>query len=237
ATTWSCRTTVDNWVVTADMQSTPLPATGPHRFYGFHSYGVTKSFGTGKGGVAGDRASALSFDRARLSEAQLVDVTDATVDASGRVSVYASAQGDGWYIRYLPLDERTATTATVLDGCVLWNSFQPTTASSLCSTAGNNLARLYQAGFVDGAPNCAAAFYLSGTWVRHLDRSVTASPAAPTPQRSVYRGSGNSGIASPEAGGVSSTAVTENRELVQSVYHLLVDRKTHDCRHENVECE
>ena len=237
ATTWSCRTTLDNWVVTADTQSTPLPPTGPHRFYGFHSYGVTKSFGTGRGGVAGDRASALAFDQARLTEAQLVDVTDATVDASGRVSVYASAQGDGWYIRYLPLDERTATTATVLDGCVLWNSFQPTTASSLCSTAGTNLARLYQAGFVDGAPNCAAAFYLSGTWVRHLDRSVTASPAAPTPQRSVYRGSGNSGIASPEAGGVSSTAVTENRELVQSVYHLLVDRKTHDCRHENVECE
>jgi type IV pilus assembly protein PilY1 len=237
ASTWSCRTTTDNWLVTSDKQSTPFPATGPHRFYGFHSYGVTRTFGTGSGGVAGDRASALAFDQARLTEARLVDVTDATVDASGKISVSASALGDGWYIRYVPLDERTATTATVLDGCVLWNSFQPSAVSSLCSSAGNNLARLYQAGFVDGAPNCAAAFYISGTWVRHLDRSVTASPAPPTPQRSVYKGNGSTGIASPEAGGMSSTSVTENRELVQSVYHLLVDRRTHDCRHENASCE
>jgi type IV pilus assembly protein PilY1 len=238
-TSWSCRTTRNDWVIKGDAQSTPLPTTGPHRFYGFHSYGVKsgKTFGTGRGGVSGDRSSATSFDQARLTDAQLVDVTDATVDSSGRVSVSASTLGNGWYVRYPPLDERTATTATVLDGCVLWNSFQPSGASSLCNTAGTNTARLYQAGYVDGAPNCAAAFYTSGTWVRHLDRLVSASPAPPTPQRSVYRGTGNSGIASPEAGAMSSTSVTENRELVQSVYHLEVDRKMHDCRHENAKCE
>jgi type IV pilus assembly protein PilY1 len=137
----------------------------------------------------------------------------------------------------VPLDERTGTSATVLDGCVLWNSFQPSAATSVCTSGGNNLARLYQAGFVDGAPNCAAAFHSSGTWVRHLDRYVTASPAPPTPLRSVYKGTGNSGILIPEAGAMSSTSVVENRELVQSVYHLVVDRRTHDCRHENVKCK
>src|SRR5919198_192662 len=94
ATSWSCRTTVDNWVVKSDAMSSPLPTTSPNRFYGFHSYGVTKSFGTGSGGVTGDRASATAFDQVRLTEAQLVDVTSATVDTYGRASVSAPLQGE-----------------------------------------------------------------------------------------------------------------------------------------------
>ncbi len=231
SSSWSCRTVEDDWVATNLQQLSGAPTTSEDKFFGFWSYGVspTRMFNSA--------AEADDFDNASnlLTSSKLVDVTN--VDASGLPTGGTSGQlGEGWYVSYSPLEERTGSGSTILDGCVLWNSFEPGTGASLCATTGNHMARFYQAGYVHGAANCAASFNEAGTWSRFVERSVVAVPGEPAPQRSVFGGTGTTSIVTLEAGRNQVDSVSEEKELVQSIYEIQVDRTTHDCRHEGVGC-
>jgi type IV pilus assembly protein PilY1 len=229
--TWSCGVVTNNWDTSTHLPSTP-PATNADRFLGFYSYGgatASRRFNTS--------AQANTYDTAfggnPMGEGDLVDLT------SGAVSDPA---GNGWYIRYATgsIDERTGSGSTVLDGCVLWNSFQPTAGgSTICATSGENVARFYQANYATGEASCASSFYdaTDGGWQRSRSRTVVAVPGEPAPQRTIAAGSGSTSIVTLEAGSNQGDAVTATKELMQSMFQLEVDRPEHACRHESTGCK
>ncbi|MFL6183696.1 MAG: pilus assembly protein PilY, partial [Actinomycetes bacterium] len=228
---WGCRVTKDDWKPLAATK--PLPATSPHRFYGFWSYGVKKArtFNT--------PSEASAYEAGLLTDDKLMDVSQ--FDASGRVASGAKEAGSleaGWYVRYAAPREQTGSGTAIVNGCVLWNSFEAGASSGMCSATGGHSARVYQAGFVGGTANCAEGFYTagggSGTWQRFSQRSVVAAPADPAPQR----GLGSVDIILNEPGtGPRRVGVSLENEALQSLYQLELDRSGHDCRHEAQRCE
>jgi type IV pilus assembly protein PilY1 len=231
---WGCRVTKNDWTPLAATK--PLPATSPHRFYGFWSYGVKKArtFDTD--------TEASTYEAGLLTDDQLMDVSQ--FDASGRVTSgakEASSLEAGWYVHYAAPREQTGSGTTIVNGCVLWNSFEAGASSGMCSASGNHSARIYQAGFVGGAANCAEGFYTvaggsggSGSWQRFSKRNVVAAPADPAPQRSLE----TVDIILNEPGtGPRRVGVSLENEALQSLYQLELDRSGHDCRHEANRCE
>jgi type IV pilus assembly protein PilY1 len=232
---WGCRVTQNDWKSLAVTK--PLPTTSPHRFYGFWSYGVKKArtFNT--------NAEATTYEVGLLTDDQLLDVSQ--FDATGKVTgeKEAGALEAGWYVRYSAPREQTGSGTTIVNGCVLWNSFEAGASSGMCTTSGDHKARIYQAGFVGGAANCAQGFYTaataggtggSGTWQRFGERSVLSAPADPTPQRSLQ----TVDIVLNEPGtGPRRVGVSLDNEALQSLYQLELDRSGHDCRHEAQRCE
>ncbi len=233
-TSWGCRVTKDDWTPLAATK--PLPATSPHRFYGFWSYGVKKArtFNTG--------TEAATYEAGLLTDDQLMDVSQ--FDATGRVTSGAKEAGSleaGWYVHYAASREQTGSGTTIINGCVMWNSFEAGASSGMCSASGSHSARIYQAGFVGGAANCAEGFYTvaggsggSGSWQRFSKRDVVAAPADPAPQRSLE----TVDIILNEPGtGPRRVGVSLENEALQSLYQLELDRSGHDCRHEANRCE
>ncbi|XXF77355.1 pilus assembly protein PilY [Myxococcaceae bacterium GXIMD 01537] len=236
-TTWSCGTPTNGWV---DIKSKLAPAaTSDKRFYGFWSYGVdpSRTFNTG--------LEAMKYDNKRFRDTDLVNVGQ--FNGTGQVTgapAEAGALAKGWYINYGKGPERTATSATIIDGCVIWNSFEPSgSASAVCSTTGTNVARIYQASFVSGKADCAASFLdASEKWTRYLSSTVVAAPSEPAPQRTLIGGKVYSGAVIPGVGGGGGSGnqqivVGENKEVLQSIYQLEMTREEHDCRHNNVGCK
>ncbi|MGZ3457613.1 MAG: hypothetical protein ACXU86_03815, partial [Archangium sp.] len=227
-----CRVTRNDWLPLAATK--PLPATSPHRFYGFWSYGAKKArtFDT--------NAEATAYEAGLLTDGQLVDVSQ--FDASGRVTGEAKEAGAleaGWYVRYGAPREQTGSGTAIVNGCVVWNSFEAGATSGMCAASGGHSARVYQAGFVGGAANCATGFSSPGTagavsWRRFDQRDVTAAPADPVPQRSLE----TVDILLNEPGtGPRRVGVSLENEGLQSLYQLELDRSGHDCRHEALRCE
>ncbi|WP_375768206.1 pilus assembly protein PilY [Archangium gephyra] len=228
-----CRATKDDWVPVAATK--PLPATSSHRFYGFWSYGVKKArtFDTG--------TEATAYEAGLLTEDSLVDVSQFGSD--GRVSAGAREAGSleaGWYVRYGAPREQTGSGTAIVNGCVLWNSFEPGAGGGMCAASGGHSARVYQAGFVGGSASCAEGFStVSGTsggrsWKRFEQRDVVAAPADPVPQRSLE----TVDIVLNEPGtGPRRVGVSLENEALQSLYQLELDRSGHDCRHEATRCE
>ena len=52
----------------------------------------------------------------------------------------------------------------------------------------------------------------------------------------VFEGAGATTIITLEAGRSEGNTVSEEKELVQSIYELQIDRDIHECRHEQVGC-
>jgi type IV pilus assembly protein PilY1 len=177
SSTWSCRATVDNWAQLNLSQSTP---PYPQRFYGLWSYGgnASRTFNSD--------AEANAFDSQLLTDSSLVDVgqfdTTGAVPTPGEAEAWA--YGPGWYLQYSQGQERTSTSATVMNGCVVWSSFEPTaTPGAQCSAAGGRVSRLYQAGFVSGKADCASGFTSpsTGTRYRYLRFNTQLSLPEPAP--------------------------------------------------------
>ena len=209
----------------------PVSATGVNRnrYYGFWSYG--KSIPQADGGTLrrefSDDTGAAEFDRDRLREARLVDVTDGGT---------AAPNSEGWRLEYGTMPERTASGSGVLASCVLWNSleFQPN-VNSACSVGGTNQARIYQANIFTGAADCADAFkQADGTYVRSLERTVLTPPAEPTPKVSI-NASGQIRYSlesfDPGAPQAQSVNVQSSQDVVQLIYSLDVPPALHACRH------
>jgi type IV pilus assembly protein PilY1 len=232
---WGCRVTQNDWESLAATK--PLPATSPHRFYGFWSYGVKKArtFNT--------PSEARAYEAGLLTDDSLVDVSQ--FDTTGKVTgdKEAGALEAGWYVRYSAPREQTGSGTTIVNGCVLWNSFEAGASSGMCAASGDHKARIYQAGFVGGAAHCAEGFYTastgggtggSGTWQRFGERSVMSAPADPAPQRGLQ----TVDIVLNEPGtGPRRVGVALENEALQSLYQLELDRSGHDCRHEDERCE
>ncbi|MFL5359124.1 pilus assembly protein PilY [Archangium sp.] len=233
-TGWGCRVSKDDWIALAATK--PLPAASPHRFYGFWSYGVKKSrtFGTA--------TEAARYETGLLTDEQLVDVSQ--FDASGKVTGGAKEAGAleaGWYVKYGASREQTGSGTAIVNGCVVWNSFEAGASGGMCAASGGHSARVYQAGFVGGAANCAEGFSTVGTagggtpsWKRFEKREVTAAPADPVAQRNPQ----SVDILLNEPGtGPRRVGVSLDNEALQSLYQLELDRSGHDCRHEAQRCE
>jgi type IV pilus assembly protein PilY1 len=234
ATTWTCSSTTSDWVDLKISAPPPAPpATSPNRYYGFWSYGVDPSrrFNTA--------AEAITFDNKRLYDSDLADVSqfDSTTGAVSATVSASSSLGKGWYVNYVPGAERTGSGSTIIDGCVIWSSFEPSGATSaVCSTTGTNKARTYQAAFVSGKASCAAGFNVNNTTLRYIASSTVAPPPEPAPQRTLINGKVYSSAVVPGVGGGGGSGnqqfiVGQNKEVLQSVYQLEMDQATHECRH------
>jgi type IV pilus assembly protein PilY1 len=166
----NCREAVNTWM---PFLSTQGPSSTPvHRFYGIWSYGGTPSrtFNT--------EAEAASFDAQHFTDSNLMNAAMSPPEPP--------ALSPGWYFPYAPGAERTATAATVVNGCVLWGSFEPGSGKGLvCGAPATGLGRLYQAGSLNGRADCAAGFYSAstGTWARSLQFTTPTVPPEPTVRR------------------------------------------------------
>ncbi|WP_224372776.1 pilus assembly protein PilY [Hyalangium versicolor] len=182
STTWSCRTVMNTW---QQFNYTAPGSPAPERFYGLWSYGGTpsRSFNTD--------AEANAFDASMLTDFSLVEVGNFLSDGTvAQPEPTASPTDPGWYLTYATASELTSTAPTVVDGCVLWNSFEVTNAAIPCASAGPNTSRLYQADSVSGKASCALGLYTpsSDMWSRYRAFGTTLNLPAPTPQRLQYGG-------------------------------------------------
>ncbi len=221
----------DDWAKLKGVMATAPENTA--RFYGFLSYGRDRIFNTS--------AAAGTYDDGRLDDVDLVDITDTTSTGAGVVSGNVATSADkGWRLR-LPLgDERTGSATAIVDGCVLFNTFQPgDTVGAICPGTGTNNARFYQADFITGAPNCAFSFIdpTTGSYRRSIHRTVVAVPGDPAPQLMLSGGYAATGVITLEAGNTQGNRVSEEKELIQSMYQLPIDAEEHACRHEANGCK
>jgi type IV pilus assembly protein PilY1 len=149
----------------------------------------------------------------------------------------AAPSGKGWYLEYAVPNERTGTTGSLISGCVLWSSFEPSGASgAVCSTTGTNVARLYQANFATGLANCAQSFYTQSTqsWDRFHQTTTVAAPAEPAMQVSIGGGVVSIDANQQGPGQQDTTRIQQGDEGVKSLYQLELDRRGHECRHDGV---
>ncbi|HEX8705447.1 MAG TPA: pilus assembly protein PilY, partial [Myxococcaceae bacterium] len=189
-TTWNCRTTADGWT---NLNLNYFQPPYPQRFYGLWSYGgnPSRTFNTD--------AEANVFDSQMFTDSSLVNVGQ--FDDNGAVvpgsEAEASPWGLGWYLQYSSGNERTSTSATLVNGCVLWNSFEPrATAGMACGAAGGNVSRLYQAGFVSGKAQCASGFTSppTGDRYRYLPFGTQVNLPELTPRWQSFNGQTQSSV-------------------------------------------
>jgi type IV pilus assembly protein PilY1 len=173
------------------------------------------------------------------------------------VTVEANPSGKGWYLEYAQNDERTGGNGALVNGCMVWGSFEPSgTAGVVCPTAGTNKARLYQSHFSTGRANCAAGFQSGNTYARFVEFTTVATTPEPVVQLVladgqlsrvlVIQGAGTSIIPTPGGPnpvpvpgstpptGSSTITVRETNDPVKSLYQIELDRRAHDCRHEGI---
>ncbi len=179
-----------------------------------------------------------TYDQNRLTSSTLTDVSNVTADASRNITSAAQPAipgGPGWILKFPTLDEKTVTSATVLGGCVLWNTLLPSGGTVGCASAGANTASAYQADQYSGAPNCASAFLSGNTYQRKITRAVLSPP--PEPAAAVAIGAGGSSMRlstleiQPGSQEVTQTTVATSNELLQMVYSLPLTVDQHMCRH------
>ncbi|HYH98797.1 pilus assembly protein PilY [Hyalangium sp.] len=229
SSSWSCRETANTWTALNYLQSA---APYPQRYYGVWTYGGTDPLRR-----FNSDAEAAAYDGSLFTDANLVNVSN--FNGSGQVTSNPSASpsGKGWYLEYGVANERTGTTGTLISGCVLWSSFEPSGSSgAVCSTTGTNVARLYQANFATGEANCAQSFYTqaSDSWTRYHQTSTVAAPAEPAMQVSIGGGLISIDTNQQGPGQQDTTRVHQTDEGVRSLYQLELDPRSHECRHEGV---
>ncbi|HYH94324.1 pilus assembly protein PilY [Hyalangium sp.] len=233
SSTWSCRETANTWTV---LNYVELTSPYPQRYYGVWTYGgtaLTRRFDT--------EAQAATYDNSRFTDTDLVNVSN--FNAAGEVVSNPSAapSSKGWFLQYGAANERTGTTGTLINGCVLWSTFEPSGSSgAVCSTTGTNIARLYQSNFATGEANCAVSFYRDGvnnpgpnpgTWERFKLSTTVAAPAEPALQVGIGGGLITIDVNQQGPGQSQTTQVGQSDEGVKSLYQMELDRRGHDCRH------
>nr|AYM52276.1 hypothetical protein [Stigmatella aurantiaca Sg a15] len=226
---WSCTQPTNNWV-TINYPEETQPYD--QYYFGFHSYG-------------GTNYPNRHFDNdetANTFEENMPTLTSLTqVDGPGATPTPETADL-GWYIKYRP-NERTGNAGTLASGCMLWSSFEPSGSSgAVCSTTGDNLARLYQADFATGKANCASSFENA----RSLEFTTVAAAPALSTRLTMVNGQisldlpliapGLKPVGSDDAS-IPAIGVAENNSMVEALYQIELDRRAHDCRHEGRNCD
>ena len=237
-----------------DLSASSTPSSlGKNRFYGIWAYGgvAERMFDENSSGSSKNKAA--DYDSRRLTDTggslgtgDLTNVTNVQCDALGNCKcetgkscapkVVAGADGYGWYYEYEGLPHKTASGAAVLSSCTLWNSMYPGPSSTgACGSANSNLARLFQADFVTGAPNCAAGFLQGNAFARSQNRSVLAPPPEPSMSIQISKtGQVVYGVNffEPGKGQATGVQVSSDRDVLQYIYELPVTRALHTCRHD-----
>lgn len=175
-------------------------------------------------------SEAAAFDAQLLTDTELVNVGQ--FDAAGTVPAESEASAapwdKGWYIAYPGNSERTGSAATLINGCLLWTTFDASSQNApVCTSQGQNIARLYQADPLSGRASCASGFYEpnGGYWSRFIVSYTSVPLGAPaplrreSPQRALHPGrperSGGLGLVGhapgPDAGDAGSSVGEEPR--------------------------
>lgn len=182
----------------------------------------------------GNAACAANTPSAGLT-GDLVDVSATTATTSTVSGNQAGRSSAGWTVRYGIIDEKTATSSTILGGCVIWNSLQPTGGAVGCASTGSSVAVFYQSDAVTGAPNCAVSFLSGTSYSRSISRNVLSPPPEPTAAISV--GSGGTALRystleiQPGSQQVTQMTVGTSTEMLQMLYSIPVSIDQHTCRH------
>lgn len=195
-----------------------VTSTQNARFYTFPLYGggpTRQPFRT--------RLEAESYDAAALTDADLVPASDDL--PAGDV---------GYYIAYDGSSERTSSPATVLSGCVVWNTLDPGVDASAC---GGNIAdkgHLYRAHFRDGSTACGSL----EAGPRFVARRALSAPPAPTPTVALNPETGEVryNMISVDPGVPPFQTQVGESELQGGVYWLEMTRDIHQCRHTDAAC-
>lgn len=192
------------------------------RFYSF------KLFGTGNRARFEDATGAGLYDGAALSDSDLVNAATTT----------AAAGSDGWYVQHAnSQDERTASSALLLGGCVLWNTLQSNGQTDLACGATRlpDSAYIYQGDAVSGAIRCGTPGSSTYTATdRFRSRSTFISPQQPSPVISVSPTTGEIlySAVSVEPGAPPLSVSVGSGEIIGPIHWLEVPRAVHDCRHD-----
>jgi type IV pilus assembly protein PilY1 len=170
--------------------------------------------------------------------------TDLT-DVSGDAGMPGSAAG--WFLKHAnDANEKTASAALLLGGCVAWNTELPSVMNNtpgadggqVCSTGGSippDTAFLYQANDDTGVVQCGLpGSSTQAATSRYVARLVTVTPQQPTPVVSLNASTGQaaySGV-SLEPGGKIPLQILVGAAAVQGdVSWMDVPRNLHACRH------
>ena len=174
------------------------------------------------------QAGATAYDSAALTDTNLIDASKTT----------AAATGNGWYLAHAnSTDERTASSAFLNDGCVLWSTLKPNPSVTLAcgGTLPLDTAYTYQADATGGGIQCGSAggtTYLASS--RFTARSTYVAPQQPALVLSINMITGQVAyggvLIEPGAGPLSST--TGVNDMLGTVHWLEVPPDVHDCRHE-----
>jgi type IV pilus assembly protein PilY1 len=182
-------------------------------------------------------AQAAQYDNNALTETSLVNATDGGT---------SSPSDNGYYVAHTnsAADEKTASSALVLGGCALWNTLVANPNGNIIGCGANATLPLdtaygYQADLISGAISCGQVG--SGTYnatARYIPRATYVAPEQPAMVISVNSRTGQvaySGI-SIDPGSPPASTTVGSREVSGTVHWLEVPRKTHECRHNGVNC-
>jgi type IV pilus assembly protein PilY1 len=254
-----------------DLDPTKLPVqpTLHNRFYGVWSYGGPRTFADQAGAVTMDKNRftdipyAASCTGTTGNSCTLVNTTTASVNAFGGISCgtspcTATAYDAGWFYEYgqtCPFAscspappwmwEKTGSAATVIAGCVDWNTFlpqgfiKPGSTTPCTGASGSPQNFNYISNYLTGAPDVRCAYPDSPATglYRASSRLAIAPPLAPTQLLGlaggkVQQGAGQPGDPGvPPPGGEKAKALGGTHSLSQPVYWLEVPRDLHQCRH------
>ncbi len=173
-------------------------------------------------------AGANAYDAAKLSDADLVDASKTS----------ASSSGNGWYLKHAnSVDERTASSAFLLDGCVIWNTLKPNPVQQLsCGSAlPLDTAYTYQADATGGGIQCGSAGGATAlATARFTQRSTYVAPQQPALVLSInmLTGQVSYGGVTIEPGSGPLSATTGVNDMVGTVHWLEVPPQVHECRHD-----
>jgi len=225
--------------------STTLDELGNNRFFGVRIYGTTaQMFDETLTAPSTNPAvrSAAQYDSARLTDrsgassdgGDLVNVTSTTCTASGTCTGNkADEKGAGWVLDYVDGPQhKTASGASVLSSCALWNVLYPHETITECASSVAR-SRFFQANFITGEPNCAAS--LKGA--RFQEKNVSAPPSEPTPTVEVSK-SGKLRLSAvslpPGEDQAQQINVSQDDDMLQNVYELPLGPAEHACRHSSM---
>lgn len=184
-------------------------------------------------------ADSQSYDTSRLTDSDLVNVGA----ADGGVASLASP---GWYLEHAAstsetYDERTASSALLLGGCVVWNTLKPTVAVADACTGSvpYDTAYIYQADAITGSIQCGSQGSSSSmATARWRQRNTYVAPQQPAPVVSINAATSQVlyGGVSLEPGSPPMSVNVGSGDLIGPVHWLEVPRKVHDCRHGDAGC-
>ena len=208
------------------------------------------AFGSSCLGTAGSTCTAIQTTQAS------VNGFGGVTCGGGVTTCSATSYDAGWFYEFgdvCPLascnppppwlDEKTGSSADVIAGCTVWNTFRPLGSGiSVAATPCTNQSGVpqnynYVANAVTGVPDTKCGYSGTSAIYRASYRQSIAPPLAPTMLLGISGGkvqasSGQPGDpGAPPPGGDKAKAMGGTRSLSQQGYWLEVPRDLHQCRH------